>query len=394
MVQIVSGTHRRWILSFAITPIMKIMHVIDSAGIYGAEVMLLNLMEEHSKMGLDPLLFSIEPSDNTSGNSLSEEAHKRGLNAVKYPSDRRYSLATALHIMRFAEDHGVSLLHSHGYKGNILLGSIPRFMRKIPVMSTVHGWTSIRSFTKIWFYTLLDKFFLRRMNAIVNVNSKTMMNTGRAERFIVENGISPLKFDSDFVTRADPAISAFCKEDFIVGSISRLSDEKGIVYLIKAVRSLTARGIHVKAVVVGDGPQKEMLQELVFNNNLSDRILLTGYRNNAFNYLPFFNVFVLPSLTEGLPITILEAMQAGVPIVATKVGGIPDLLGCGRFGIMVEPRDAEAIAEAVNLLFSDTALSQRMAKAAREEVLSKYSSRRMAEKYLEIYDTVLSKWKQ
>src|SRR3990172_6317940 len=165
------------------------------------------------------------------------------------------------------------------------------------------------------------------MNAIVNVNSKTMMNTGRAERFIVENGISPLKFDSDFVTIADPAISAFCKEDFIVGSISRLSDEKGIVYLIKAVRSLTARGIHVKAVVVGDGPQKEMLQELVFNNNLSDRILLTGYRNNAFNYLPFFNVFVLPSLTEGLPITILEAMQAGVPIVATKVGGIPDLLG-------------------------------------------------------------------
>src|SRR3990170_3691575 len=142
---------------------MKIMHVIDSAGIYGAEIVLLNLMEAHNKMGFAALLLSIEPDDHSSGNSLSGEASRRGLNVIKYKSGRGYSWATAARIMRDAEEQGVSLIHSHGYKGNILLGSIPRYMRKMPVISTIHGWTSVRICTKIWFYTLLDKFFLRRM---------------------------------------------------------------------------------------------------------------------------------------------------------------------------------------------------------------------------------------
>lgn len=373
-------------------PNLKFMHVIDSAGIYGAEIMLLNLMEEHKNMGIDSLLYSIEPSDNPSNVSLAEVAAKRGLSAVKSQSTRGYSLLLNIH--RFAEEHGIVLIHSHGYKGNILLGCIPRFMRKMPVISTVHGWTSVRRFTKMWFYTLLDKFFLKRMDAIVNVNTTTVMDAGKADRFVVENGIPPLKFEPESVMKMDTVTTEFCKDDFIVGAISRLSEEKGIAYLIKTVAILAERGNNVKAVVIGEGPQKGMLQKLIIENNLSDRVLLAGYKNNAFNYLPIFDAFVLPSLTEGLPITILEAMQAGVPIIATNVGGVPDVLGKGSYGIIVEPGNSELLADAVSRVFSDADFAERMARDAKNAVLSEYTSRRMAKKYLNVYEAVLNKWKQ
>jgi glycosyltransferase involved in cell wall biosynthesis len=372
---------------------MKVMHLIDSAGIYGAEVMLLNLMEEHQAMGLVPLLLSIEPADHSCEARLSDEATQRGLDVVKYRSGRGYSWASAVDIMRIAEKQEVSIIHSHGYKGNILIGSIPRFMRKMPVMSTVHGWTSVRKFTKIGLYVLLDRFFLRRMDAIVNVSPATKMRIGKGETFVVENGIPPLKFvDPDSKAEADSFLFEFCREGFILGTISRLSAEKGINYLIEAVKILSSKGVDVKAIVIGEGPQKQHLQKRILDLGLSNRIFLAGYRNNAFHYLPLFDLFVLPSLTEGLPITILEAMQAEVPIIATRVGGIPGLLENGSCGIMVAPGDSEALAKAVTLLSSDTALAQGMAKQAREEALSKYSSRRMAEKYLKIYETVRMRW--
>lgn len=372
---------------------MKVMHVIDSAGIYGAEVMLLNLMEEHAKMGLDPLLFSIESSDKPGDTSLSEEAQIRELTTIRQKSAGGFSLRMGLSIMRIAEEHGISLIHSHGYKGDILLGGLPRFMRKIPLISTVHGFTAIRRFTKIWFYLLLHKLFLRRMDAVVNVNSTMKISTGGAERFTIENGIPPLQFfDRDCIARADYAISKFCKEGVIIGTISRLSPEKGVGHLIEAVGSLVARGANVKAVIIGEGSQKEHLQKLILRSDLSERVLLVGYRNNAFNYLPLFDVFVLPSLTEGFPIAILEAMQAGVPIVATNVGGVPDLLGKGVYGVIVEPSRPEALAEAIWRFSSDPDSARKMAGGAKRIALSEYTSRRMAEKYLKVYETVLTKW--
>ena len=374
---------------------MKVMHVIDSDGVYGAEVMLLNLMKEHAKMGLDPVLFSIESSDKPGGTSLSEEAQIKGLTTIRQKSAGGFSLKMGLDIMRIAGEHGISLIHSHGYKGDILLGIFPRFMRKIPLISTVHGFTAVRRFTKIWFYFLLDKFFLRRMDAVVNVNSTTKISTGRAERFTIENGIPPLKFiDLNCIAGADCAISRFCKEGFIVGTISRLSPEKGVGYLIEAVGSLVARGVNVKAVIIGEGSQKEHFQKLILRSDLSERVLLAGYRNEAFNYLPFFDVFVLPSLTEGFPIAILESMQAGVPIVATNVGGVPDLLGKGIYGAIVEPGRSEALAEAIWRVSSEPDSARKMAGGAKRIALSEYTSRRMAEKYLKVYETVLTKWNQ
>jgi len=372
---------------------MKILHVIDSGGIYGAEVMLLNLMEEQKKNHLDTSLLSIEAPDSSGTDSLTAEAQRRGLHVERFNSNRGYSLRSAVRIWRYVEDNHVDIVHSHGYKGDILLCSIPRYFRKKPVISTLHGWLSTRIFKKIWLYTQLDKLFLRRMDAIIHVNT-VGKPIGKVDSFVVENGIPALKFTPDNMICHDDPLRIFSENSFVIGCISRLSEEKGLKYLIEAVSLLCKRDVPVKAILIGDGPQRTFLEELINKNNLQDKIIIAGYRENAHKYLTLFDVFVLPSLTEGLPITILEAMQAQVPIVATRVGGIPKALEDGKFGILTETGNSGSIAQAVEHLYSNPHIGRTMGRHARESALMKYSSSRMAEEYTRIYEVVCKKWKQ
>jgi glycosyltransferase involved in cell wall biosynthesis len=370
---------------------MKIMHIIDSDGIYGAEVMLLNLMEEQEKMKLMPLLLNI--SDMHSGeNELGQEARERGMNIVNFKMKRGYSLSAALDMLRLATMSEVTLIHSHGYKGNILLGSLPKTIRKIPMVRTIHGWTSKKRFTKIWLYEKLDKMTLRNMDAVVKVSltaGPVTTGTNGSQEYIIENGIPEHYFDPEQAVKKDPVVGGFCSEGYVIGTISRLSEEKGLLNLIEAMRLLLKENGDYRLIIIGDGPQKESLQMLIDKAGLSGKILLTGYRNAAYHYLPLFKVFVLPSLTEGLPITILEAMQAEVPIAASGVGGIPEVLGHGESGILLEPGMPGAIADAIAYLRSHPQEADMMRKKARAVARERYSSRRMAEDYLRVYESII-----
>jgi glycosyltransferase involved in cell wall biosynthesis len=374
---------------------MKILHVIDSDGLYGAEIMLLNLMEEQQRMDLIPVLLNICDLDGNE-NVMHEEIRKRNLTAIHFNMKRGYSLKSALNLVRLARDEQITIIHSHGYKGDILIGSLPNHIRKIPMVRTQHGRTSTKKLSKIWLYEILDKLIMRGMDAVVQVNNSALRrevdhDLAGAKNFIIENGIPELRFDSVTAFQSDSVVREFCKDSFVIGTICRLSEEKGLVNLIAALRILSAQYVNFKVVIIGEGPQRRPLQAMIDDAGLSSKIMLVGYRNNAYQYLPNFNVFALPSLTEGLPITILEAMQAEVPIIATRVGGIPEVLGNGRLGILIRPEDPKALADAITHVWSDPIAAVEMGKNARHVAITKYSSRRMAEDYLRVYEMVLRK---
>jgi len=372
---------------------MKILHIIDSSGLYGAEIMLLNLMMEQKRMNLSPMLISLSQLDEQK-NEMVEEAIKRDLAAHSFKMKRGYSLSSAIKLVRLAKEANVTIIHSHGYKGDILIGSLPKHVRGIPMVRTQHGRTSTKKLSKIWFYEVLDWLIMKRMAAVVRVNRAEVRRQNvnclpDAHSCIIENGIPELKFEPESIFRTDPDVVKFCKDGFVIGTIARLSEEKGLAHLITALSILSRHNSAMKAVVIGEGPQRQFLEALVNDAGLSGKILLAGYRDYAYNYLPLFNVFVLPSLTEGLPITILEAMQAKVPIIASKVGGIPAVLENGEIGILVEPGNPNALADAVTRVWSDPQGSMEMGNRARETALAKYSSRRMAEDYLRVYNMIL-----
>jgi glycosyltransferase involved in cell wall biosynthesis len=371
---------------------MKIFHVIDSAGIYGAEVMLLNLMEEQQKIGLIPILGNICSLD-VDKSPLEIEAHKRGLKVIQISLTRGYTITGSQKIMRIARNEKIDLFHSHGYKGDILLGCIPRKFREIPIVRTLHGWTSTKKISKIWLYELLDRFCMRNLDAIIQVYEDSYFSRRAnipkgSNSFVIENGIPRLNFNGVSNLQKDFESNAFFENAFIVGGIGRLSKEKGFNYLIEAMSHLLNH-YDYRLVIIGEGNQKSQLEKLINQKGLINRVHLYGYRQNAFKYLPLFDVFVLPSLTEGLPIILLEAMQAETPIVATRVGGVPEVLGNGQNGVLVEPGNPVALTKAILNLRNNQGVTREKARKAKEVALAKYSSARMAGDYLQVYEGVL-----
>lgn len=368
---------------------MKILHIIDSAGIYGAEVMLLNLMLEQVKLGLRPVLLSIESELEIADNELVKAAAGLGLNVTRINLHRGYNRDDAYEIIEYAKAGGFDIIHSHGYKSNILLGFLSVKCRVIPVVVTAHGWTSVRVFTRIWLYSLLDKLAIRRLDAVAYVNPLSKNVIRHKKSYIVENGIPVIDFS--IINNTDECLLRRDKHEFIIGTILRLSEEKGVIYLLEAAKQLIADGYNIKVVIIGDGPLRAEFQSYISNNNMENTIHLLGYRSNANRYLKSFDIFVLPSLTEGLPITMLEAMQSETPIIATKVGAIPYVLDYGKYGVIVNHSSSTELVNSIKESINNRHKFQEVAKMAKQHVIEKYSSHKMATKYLDLYKRVLHK---
>jgi glycosyltransferase involved in cell wall biosynthesis len=376
---------------------MKILHVIDACSeMYGAECMLLNLMEEQLKIGITPIMLSLSGLEERI-KSLEYEAEKRKIYVKKIRMSKRFSWKDARKIIGYAHSSSIDLIHSHSYKSDILLGSLPKKNIKVPIITTVHGWTSVKKFRKMWFYMVLAKLSHFRMNAIVRVNNvkdsgllSWFLNKYKKNSFIVENGIPLLPFENELDEFQNDKILKFCKGYFCICAIGRLSEEKGFNYLIGAIELLVKSGHNFKAVIIGEGSLEPELKKIIKEKKLSAHVLLVGYRENASRYLKFFNVMVLPSLTEGLPITLLEAMQAKCPIVATCVGGVPKALDNGKCGMIVAPRSSHDIAQKIIFLKEHPDIVKKIIQCAYEFVTKRYSIQRMASEYLSVYNNIIS----
>ena len=378
-------------------------------------MVLLNLVAEQIKLGLEPTIASIGEK-HIGEKPLETEARKRRFSTVKFrilPGPNPYGMLKVLH---YAQKNEFDILHSHGYKGNVAFGLMPKRLRKLPLISTLHGWTSVSGFSKNRVYEWLDLISLKYIDAVVLVSEAMKSHSKFKGRkginfHVIHNGIpipaaqfndstnQPFNqsrtqtTNSSYLTiqpfdSLDKTIVEFCHGGFTIGSIGRLSTEKGYRYLIEALHLLSKRGLDVRLVIIGDGYERNFLEGLVADFELKDRVMLPGYLADAKNYLPYFNLFVLSSLTEGLPITLLEAMQAKVPIVSTEVGGIPEVLQNGRAGLLIQPYKPEALAESIGRLYHDPKLAENFASVSYQKAVTKYTSKTMALRYLDIYQKV------
>lgn len=372
---------------------MKVFHIIDSGGLYGAEVMLLNLVEEQLDLGLEPVICSIgEPGSKEKEIEHQARARQLPLEIIRMlPGPNIFG---AIRLLRRAKQIDAQIIHSHGYKGNILLGFVPSWLRSIPIISTLHGWTSVSGFSKMAAYEILDRLALHFVDAFVCVNA-SMLKRPELKRlklkrsYVVDNGIPNNSFPETSRMEAMKLIpiddAILFGKHFIIGTIGRLSKEKAYDNLIAALGFVVKTGIDAHLVVIGEGDQRNALTNLTSQMGLLDRVHLIGYRQNASRYLPLFDVYAISSLTEGLPITLLEAMRAQTPVVATRVGGIPNVLENGNAGVLVDPAEPRKLADSIVKIKNDNAFRKVLVKKSYERFVNYYSSRKMAEGYLKIY---------
>ncbi len=291
------------------------------------------------------------------------------------------------------------LVHSHGYRSNILLGPVPRRWRG-PMLTTLHGWTGGRRFSAMRLYEQLDRCALRRVDSVVAV-SRSMLNLRAVKRVaparlrVIENGIPPLEARmADLAATKAPPLPApaadFIRRRPTLVAIGRLSREKAFGLLLEAFAQARADGAGgCQLMIAGEGPERGLLEGRISALGLQEDVYLAGYIEGAERLLQGAAGFVMSSLTEGLPLVLLEAMQWRVPILATSVGAIPELLGDGTRGSLVAPGDVAALARALSslMLAPDGAAAERVA-LAHAAVSQHYTSARMAADYLAAYRAI------
>jgi glycosyltransferase involved in cell wall biosynthesis len=381
---------------------MKVLHLIDSEGFYGAEVMLVDLAKEQKKLGLIPQIANLRKI-NESENPIRRKAQINDIDFTILPLKTGPDVLGGLKILRYARSHHVDIIHSHGYKSNIILGLIPKKIRNIPVITTIHGWIKTSGNFKMGIYEWLDRRCLNLLDFTVFVNQE-MAKTHQTKRSlnnnytVIHNGIS-CSPNSPVISRPReiPAVEQqklnsvrdFCEEGIIIGSVGRFSPEKAFLNLINAFAIVSRQVKDVKLIILGDGKERELLKNQLEKLNLTDRALLPGYISDVYSILELMDLFVISSFTEGLPMSMLEAMLMNVPVVSTRVGGIPEVLQYGKAGILVDHNTPEELAEGIMEILSDLDLRKKLVNKARNVILEKYSSSRMAREYLTVYQGIL-----
>ncbi|MCA2001024.1 MAG: glycosyltransferase family 4 protein [Chloroflexi bacterium] len=239
---------------------------------------------------------------------------------------------------------------------------------------------------------LVNRGAAQRIVAVSALTRRKLLEEGiAAEKIIViPNGIAPVEVEGVDKTEVRKKAGIGADDPFLL-AVGRLVPSKAHRVLIDAMPLVLERFPSAKAGVCGNGPLRGELEEQIRTLGLEDSVRLLGHSEHVAQFLASADVFVMPSLWEGLPIALLEAMSAGLPVAATRVEGVEEVVEEGRHGFLAPPGDKDALAEALLRLLQDPAARRRMGEAAREKVLEKYTAERMCRAYLSLMERIQSK---
>ncbi|HXA83788.1 MAG TPA: glycosyltransferase family 4 protein [Candidatus Dormibacteraeota bacterium] len=364
---------------------VKVLQLISSGGYYGAENMLLNLCASQQKAGCQNslLLFYNVHAPNV---EFYERARRRGLSVRMVHCQGRADLRAVRQIEEYIREDEIDLLHTHGYKAD-LYGYVAARRSHKPIVATCHNW--VGGTAALGIYNHLDRLALKRFNALAAVSdsvAQRLIDSGVSPRKIktIANGIDVEPFD-----HAQPLPALAFGRHKVVGMVARLDLQKGFEYLLQAVRELCVGFRELKVVIVGEGPDRKAIEDMIQQYGLQRNVVLAGHHSDMPGVYAAMDIFVLPSLNEGLPMTILEAMAASKPVIATTVGAVPSVIKDGDTGLLVDPRDADGLRNAIARLLTDVDLCGRMGAAGHEWISQNYTSEVMSLKYRQMYEEVL-----
>jgi glycosyltransferase involved in cell wall biosynthesis len=310
---------------------------------------------------------------------------------VSVPDRGAWDLGVARRLLRVCRDERVSIWHGHDYKSNAL-GLLLRRFHPMRLVTTVHGW--VEHTRKLRFYYALDRLCLRRYDKVICVSGdlreaclKAGVAAGRC--VVIENAI-----DVDQCRRQLDAAEArrrlgLPETGLLLGACGRLSAEKGFEHLILAVDLLLGEGNAARLVILGEGDQRPKLQALIDCLGRQDRIRLAGYQDDLGTWYQALDIFAPSSLREGLPNVVLEAMAWRLPVMATRIAGVPAAVQDHVSGLLVPPGDVASMAGALRRLAGDGPLRDRLGTAARQTIEARYGFGRRMEKIRRVYDEVM-----
>ncbi|MBI5374036.1 MAG: glycosyltransferase family 4 protein [Candidatus Schekmanbacteria bacterium] len=374
--------------------IVKITHIISAGGVGGGERQLLIFAKGFARDRYE--LGFIVPERG----ALSSKLEALGFKPEVIDINRSLLSIPVMHkLIKYLMETRPDIVHTHGARANFY-GRIAASLAGVPFsVSTIHNSISdypVSSFKKR-IYITAEKLTVRKAAKIVTV-SNYLKN-----ELVSEYGISSKKIitiypaideialqvtDDRFATRKKLGVN---DSELLISQMGRMTPQKGFHYFIEAAGLLSKKHGNLKWLFVGDGPLRGELEALCSKKGISERCIFTGFREDVGNLISASDIFVSSSLSEGFPITLIEASYMGKPVVATRVSGVPEFIEDSVNGILVKPQNSEALALAIERLIVSSFLREQLGNSAKQSVSEKFSAEYMIGKFSDLYETLLLK---
>lgn len=378
---------------------IKVIHMIGGGEYGGAENHIIQLLSSFPPGEVEGKVICFYRS------SFAEVLREKGIEVIVMDQYHRFDPRIALGLRRILQREQPDILHTHGVRANFFGRIVARRLKTIKVVTTVHS--VLHHDYNRWPIKLLTyamEYSTRRLSdrfiCVSQEIKQEVVDSGipSSRVSVIPNGIDLNRFDSGrFDTDRRKARLkqelGLPADSFVIGTAARLRPVKGVHLLIEAAAELNKQSpdiysnIHI--VVIGDGPQRPELEELANRLGVSRHVHFPGFKENIIPYLTGFDCFANVSLSEGLPLAVLEAMACKIPVVASAVGAVPEVIEDGVDGILVEKGSIPSIVKGLSRIIANETLRKSLAEKAYEKVVNSYTTDVMSRKNLETYQELL-----
>lgn len=324
---------------------------------------------------------------------LADELRELPLSLTVIPEKHHGPLALASRLGKVFRQFRPDVVHTHKYKDSILAALVARYVGIPHVVRVVHGmpepFKGLRN-VKMAGYTIADRFvtgwLVDKVIAVSSDIEQALLRSYDAARIVcIHNGID-LEAVRATTQRADMRRKwNIDNKAVLIGTVGRLVPVKGHALLLEAFRILSQSFQNVILILVGDGPLREQLETEAKRLGLDQSVIFSGHQEQSYDFINMMDIFVLPSLHEGIPMVLLEAFALKRPVIASRVGGIPEVVSHGYSGTLVSPTNAGDLASAMKSLIEDPSKSIAFGAAGRGRVESEFSASLMAARTAELY---------
>ncbi|MEM7293357.1 MAG: glycosyltransferase family 4 protein [Pseudomonadota bacterium] len=360
----------------------RVLQIISPTGFYGAERWVMALANNlDSRVRCD---LAVLGEDDRSFGLF--DTYPRAGSVTEFKLASSFDLSIVSKLVDFARDHDIALLHSHGYKSDIITALVA-LRSRIPIVSTPHGFGEVTD-KKLRLYHWLGKVFLRSFDRVVPLSPKLLEDL---QPYVAANKLSLISNGVD-LKDIDASVAAAPKrvdQRPTLGFVGRLDQGKQVDQIIRVFAQLKHNFPDARLCLIGEGPLRGRLEHLATDLGCNDAIEFLGFRSDRIELMLDFDVFVLASESEGIPRSLMEAHATRTAVVAYDIPGVDLVVDHGESGLLAPLNDVDALRAHCERLLGDACLRQSLAGAGRAKVEREYSAAAMAQQYTELYAGIL-----
>ncbi len=366
---------------------IRVLQLGSPTGLYGAERWILALIKHLDPERVESIVTVIKDAPGLKA-PLCREAERLGFRSHCIEAYGKLNFSAAKQLRDLIEKEDINILHSHGYKTD-LIGLLSTLGTRCRIVSTPHGWSKQADF-KLMCYEMLDRCAFPFFDSVIPLSDELFERLRSIpwlndKLHLIRNGVDTSEIES--VKEVANELKEFRNAgNLIIGYIGQLIPRKGLDILLDAVSRLKFE--NWRLAIIGEGESRLPLESQAKDLKICDKVCFFGFREDRIAFLRGFDLFVLPSRLEGIPRCLMEAMVAGIAVVASDIPGCRDLITHGQTGLLFPVDDEGILADRIEIIASNEKIRDGLIRRGRELINSQFSAGRMASEYARLYATI------